>query len=219
MVQVASYPVILQLAGQRCVVIGGGRVAARKIIGLLEAGAEVAVISPQLDEALVKLATKGRIQVQQEVYQAGMLAALKPLLVFATTDSSAVNRQVVDEAQALKFMVNAADDATNSDFTNMATIQRGIITIGISTGGASPALSTHLKTQIESVVGEEYTQLAHWLAELRPLAIGQLATHADREAFWHRVINSSILEHLQQGDKGRARAELDRLWAEARQNL
>jgi siroheme synthase-like protein len=108
---------------------------------------------------------------------------------------------------------------SNSNFTNMAVVQRGSITIGIATGGASPALAAHLKTQIEAAVGEEYAQLARWLAELRSVVGSRLLTQAEREAFWQRVINSRILEHLRQGDEAQARAEFDQLWADAEQEI
>jgi precorrin-2 dehydrogenase / sirohydrochlorin ferrochelatase len=217
MCQASGYPVMLRLEGQRCVVVGGGRVAVRKVAGLLEAGAEVVVISPHFDTSLLKLAAEGLIQTQQNSYTPGMLMVLQPLLVFAATNSSEVNQQVVNEARSLNLMVNAVDDMSNSGFSSMAVIRRGSISIGIATNGASPALSAYLKTQIAAAVGEEYTLMAHWLAELRPLVSNKLTTNAAREMFWRSVVASPILEHLRQGDEALAHAELEKLWAEAEQ--
>ena len=127
--ETAGYPVMLSLEGKRCIVVGGGKIAARKVAGLLEAGADVLVISPHLEESLVMLAAEGRIQTQQSVYTPGMLAALQPPLVFAATDSHDVNQQVVVEAQLLNIMVTVVHDSGTSDFSNMATMRRGAITI------------------------------------------------------------------------------------------
>lgn len=217
MSEILGYPVLMRLEGQCCLVIGGGRVATRKVTGLLEAGAKVVVVSPQLDETLARLADDGRIQTQQCSYTPGILAALQPRLVFAATNSAEVNLLVVDEARALHVMANVADDGSRGDFSNMAAVRRGNITVAIATGGASPALASHLKTRIESVVGAEYAQLAQWLTELRPLVRSTLKSNAARENFWHSVVSSPILEHLRQGNQILARAELDQLWAEAEQ--
>ncbi len=209
-----GYPILMRLKGRRCVVVGGGKVAARKVSGLLEAGAQVIVISPQFDESLITLAAQGRIEARQTAYTSGMLAELRPLLVFAATNSAEVNQQVVDEAHTLNILVDAVDNADNSDFTNMAVIRRGAITVGIATGGASPALTAQLKARVSAVIGEEYAVLARWLAELRPLVQQRVLSETERAAFWREVLDSAVLDALRGGDETGARAIIDRLWAE-----
>jgi siroheme synthase-like protein len=209
-----GYPVLLRLQHQRCLVVGGGKVATRKVSGLLEAGAHVIVVSPQFDPALQSLADIGRIEAHATAYADGMIAQYRPLLVFAATHDPLVNQQVMREAAALNILTNRADNAETSTFTNMAAIQRDAITIGIATNGASAALSAHLRTRIAAVIGEEYVTLVRWLAQLRPLALQQIPDEQTRSAFWRAVITSPILDTLRAGDESRARALLDQLWAE-----
>jgi len=210
-----GYPVLLKLEGRHCVVVGGGKVALRKTRGLLEAGAKVSIISPQFDADLIALAREGHIELLTGEYAAGMLAQLRPLLVFAATNCTAVNRLVVEEAQTLNVLADAVDDSSDSDFTNMAVLRRGAITIGISTHGASPALSAHLKEIVARAVGEEYATLVWWLGEYRTVAQQQIGSENVRTAFWRAVLNSTILEQLRDGDETQARATLDALWSEA----
>ncbi|MFN8373182.1 MAG: bifunctional precorrin-2 dehydrogenase/sirohydrochlorin ferrochelatase [Anaerolineae bacterium] len=215
MMNTSGYPVLLKLEGRRCVVVGGGKVALRKTRGLLQAGAKVSIISPKLDAELMALVSKERIELLQSEYAQGMLAQLQPLLVFAATNSAAVNRLVVEEAQTLNMLAAAVDDSSDSDFSNMAVLRRGGITIGISTQGASPALSAHLKEVVAGAVGEEYSTLAEWLGEYRTLAQHKIHSENARTEFWYGVLNSTILEQLRDGDETQARATLDALWAEA----
>lgn len=213
-----GYPVLLHLRGQRCVVVGGGKVAARKVSGLLDAGAEITVISPVFEDALLTLAASGQLEIRQTVYQAGMLSDLRPLLVFASTNSREVNQRVVEDARTLNILVDSVDDASASGFTGMASFRRGPIMVGVATGGASPLLATHLRERAAAVIGEEYTVLAEWLAELRPLAIQEIADAEQRKAFWRAVLESPMLELLRADNHAEARTLLDRLWLEARQS-
>src|SRR5262245_8441570 len=137
MSETSGYPVLLKLDRRRCVVIGGGKVATRKVSGLLEANAHVIVVSPQVDATLSTLAAASKIEIRQTAYVSGILKELSPFLVFAATNDSAVNQQVVEEAHALNLLVDTVEDAAQSDFTSMARAHRGIITLGVATGGTS----------------------------------------------------------------------------------
>jgi siroheme synthase-like protein len=207
----SGYPIMLNLAGKRCVVVGGGQVAERKVTGLLEAGAAIVVISPQLTDNLTHLTERGAIDYQRGVFAAGMLANLRPLLVFAATDSSPVNRQVVSEAHELNILVNAVDSSEADEFNSMAVTRRGTLTIALSTGGTAPALLTHLRERIEAIIGEEYAILAEWMAAYRPLVKARVESGRDRRLLWHNILNSPILELLRQGDEAAARALLERM--------
>ena len=211
----ALYPVMLHLDGRVCVIVGAGAVAARKITRLIESGAHITVIAPVLHPALARLAGAGTITVRQTVYVPGMLAELNPVLVFAATDDPAANRQVVTEAQALGVLVNAADEQGERDFMDMAVVQRGDITIALSLGGAAPALAAHLRQVIEQAVGSEYATLAGWMAQARPLVQAALLTQPERAALWHRLVESSILDKLRQGDESGARQHFDQIMHEA----
>ena len=182
-----TYPIALNLRGRRVVVVGGGAVAARKVSDLLDAGAEITLISPTLHPDLAALGA--RIDVRLTVYAPGMLAALRPLLVFAATDSHEVNQQVAAEARELGILVNVADEGSEGDFATMATIRRGEITIGLASGGASPALTRHLRAALEGVIGMEYDTLARWLGDLRPLVRVQVTPEARRRDLWRAILD------------------------------
>jgi siroheme synthase-like protein len=210
-----AYPVMLNLEGRGCVVVGGGAVAARKVAGLLAAGAWVRVISPMLHPDLEQLVAENAITVRRTAYAPGSLFDLHLVLVFAATDSPALNLRIAEEARALGALVEIVDAGVDSDFQNMATIQRGPIIVGISTSGASPALAAHLRGRLEKTVGEEYAVLAKWLEEARPGVRNRIPVAADRAALWHRILDSTILDDLRRGDTLTARKNFESFVREA----
>lgn len=184
-----GYPVLLNLHHRSVVMVGGGRVAGRKVAGLLDAGACVTVISPALHPSLMK-----HVKAMQHIarsYQPGMLAELRPVLVFAATDTRRVNQAVADEAEVLGVLVNVVDDPTASGFSNMLTVQRPPLTVALATDGASPALAAQLKTRLEQAITEDDAVLARWLSELRPLVKACLQAQSEREQFWHALLAST----------------------------
>jgi precorrin-2 dehydrogenase/sirohydrochlorin ferrochelatase len=201
------YPLMLHLNGRSCLVVGGGKVAARKVEGLLQAGALVTVISPTLCSALH--AHIDSITFRQQLYTSELLGELRPLLVFAATDDAAVNARIVADARAQNMLVNGADD--EGDFMNMAVVRRGNITIGISTGGASPALAAHLRERLEAVIGEEYAVLAQWLGEARAQIRERIASQSQRAALWQAVIDSDVLDQLRNGNIEAARMIFEKI--------
>ncbi len=207
-----GYPILLNLRGRRVVVVGGGRVAARKVRELLSEEALITVISPALHPELCAL--DQHIGVRQEPYAPGMLEALHPALVFAATDSAEVNRQVVDEARTLGILVNTADDPHQSDFTNMATSRRGEITISVATGGASPLLAAFLRDLLDESIGDEYVALAGIMGELRPRVRTEVKAK-QRPRLWHTILASPALSLLRSGDEAGARAIIEALIAKA----
>jgi len=161
----AYYPMFLNISGKRCVVVGGGRVALRKVRALLEHRASVEVISPDLCPELIELAEGGQIDTSRRHYQPGDLR--KAFIAIAATDNSDINQQVVKEAQSEAVLVNVADDPKNSDFIVPSYAHRGEITIAVSTAGRSPALARKIRTRLEKELGDEYASLAHLIGEVR----------------------------------------------------
>jgi precorrin-2 dehydrogenase/sirohydrochlorin ferrochelatase len=187
-----GYPVMLNIVGKRCVIVGGGKVSARKTAGLLDSGAQVTVISPVLGPDLQRYANDGQIQWISRAYESALLTELRPFLVFAATDSPQVNRQVAQDADAISALVNIADDPTNSDFHNMLSVRRDPITVAFSTGGASPALAKRLKQRIEGVISDDYATITQWLGEIRPQIKKQFASQSDRAALYNAILDSDI---------------------------
>ena len=208
------YLIALNIADKPCVVVGGGKVATRKVEGLLSSGATVTVVSPILSEALRNYAEKSRISWIDEAYSEGILKQLKPLLVIAATDDRKINQQIVEDAKAIGAIVNDVSSQENSDFSNMATIRRDNLQIGISSGGASPALVRYLKAELLKVVDEAFGTLSTWLNDLRSRASESIEDEADRLALYQAILESDILALLRDGDTNSAKEAFDGIVAE-----
>jgi siroheme synthase-like protein len=174
--EVAAYPIVLDLAGWRCVVVGGGVVAERRVDGLLAAGASVTVVAPALTPALAALVGAGRLQHLARGYGAGDLAGFD--LAFAATDAGEVNAAVALEGRRRGVWVNAADDPAHCDFFLPALVRRGDLVVAVGTGGTSPALARTVREELERVLTADYATLAEIAAEARRelRAEGRVAT-------------------------------------------
>lgn len=159
------YPVFLDLRGRRAVVVGGGKVAERKVRALLRARAAVNVISPELTPRLVLLAAMKRITVTPREYQKGDLDRAR--LVFAATDDPSAQQRVREDAEAAGALVNLADDSRDSSFLVPASFAQGDLQVAISTAGASPALARRLRRQLQATVGNEYRAYLRFMREAR----------------------------------------------------
>jgi len=208
-----GYPILLDLNRRRCLVIGGGQVAARKVADLLDAGAEVILISPTLHPTLEALAE--RITIRSVGYRAGLVAEIQPFLVFAATNSPEVNQLVAAEGRLVGALVDSVDSSVASDFSSMAAFRRGLITVALATGSASPALAASIRQQLEDTIGPEYATLAQWLDDLRPTVTEHLASQTDRAQLWRTIVASPILNDLRQGNETEARQKLNELLTQA----
>lgn len=186
---------LVGLPSRQTIVIGGGAVAARKVEGLLEAGAQVQVISPQITPELQQMADSGHVEVLSRPYQEGDLE--NAYLAIAATDDPAVNRSVWVEAKRRGCLVNVVDDPQHSNFILPAVVRRGEISLAISTGGNSPALARRLRERIEQEIGPEYGVLAELLGELRPELIADFPEGKERLHAALRVVDSDILNIIQ----------------------
>lgn len=206
------YPVMLDLTGEPCVVIGGGRVGERKAAGLLAAGADVTVVSPRLTPRLSALAAEGRIRALLRPYAPGLAALAEARLVFAATDDAAVNKAVLAEARKLGKLANAADAPEASGFHVPAVVRRGRLTLAVATAGASPAVAAKLKRQLEAAYGEEYAPYLELLHELRGV-VQQRAAGAARSAHAadgaHGAVPAPAADGAH-GARGAARADIFR---------
>jgi precorrin-2 dehydrogenase/sirohydrochlorin ferrochelatase len=202
-----TYPIYLVgMERRRVVVVGGGSVAARKVEGLLEAGARVTVISPILTPELEALAEARRIAVIGRPYRQGDLAGA--FLVIAATSDPDVNQAVWRESEQCGCLVNVVDDPAHCNFITPAIVRRGEVTLAISTGGASPALARRLREQLEAQVGPEYGELASLLAELRPELRARYREEKARQEAAFRLANSDLLSIIKKKgmDEARRRA-------------
>lgn len=198
------YPVALELAGRRCVVVGGGVVAERRLAGLLAAGATVTVIAPTLTPALAALTAEGRIRHAPRAYRAGDLAGFD--LAFAATDAGDVNAALAAEARARGVWVNAADDPAHCDLILPAVVRRGDLTVAVSTGGTSPALARAVREELERHLTADYATLAELAAEARRelRAAGRVAD----AAAWRRALGPDVRRLIVEEGREAAKREL-----------
>jgi precorrin-2 dehydrogenase len=199
-VQDALYPVSLVVAGRRCVVVGGGKVAARKIAGLVDAGAAVVVIAPAVSAEIRAMS----VEVVERPYRHGDLDLA--WLAIAATDDPATNQQIFADGRAARVWVNAADDPDACSFTLPAVVRQGPVTVAVSTSGYSPALAGWIKDQIAAELGPEVALLAELLSEARDelKAAGRSTEGVD----WRRALDSDMLELIRTGRMAQARERL-----------
>lgn len=158
------YPVFLDLAGRSCLVVGGGAVAGRKAGVLLQSGARVTVVGPEVRQPLARWARQGRIRWVRRRFRASDLAGT--FLVVAATDDQAVNRQVFQAAQRRQQLVNVVDQPARCSFIVPSIMRRGALTMAISTSGVSPALSKWLRRDLTRRYGPRFarvlTRMQRW---------------------------------------------------------
>lgn len=194
-----DYPVNLILDGRRCLVVGGGNVAERKVFTLLESGAAVTVISPELSPNLEVWASTGRLIHCSKSFEKGDAAGY--MLVMCATDSPAVNAQAAAEAKQAGALVNVADTPALCDFTLPARLQRGSLSIAVSTGGRSPALARELRNELAGKYGLEYGDYLELAGRLRREWQESCASSEERCQRWNEVkgFDPEVLELLRQG--------------------
>jgi precorrin-2 dehydrogenase/sirohydrochlorin ferrochelatase len=174
-------------------------VAARKVEGLLAAEAQVAVISPVLVSELQSLVDSGKIDYFQRSYQEGDLEGA--YLAIAATDNVSTNHAVWTEAIRRGCLVNVVDDPQHSTFILPAILQRGDMSVAISTGGGSPALARRLRERLEKIIGPEYGILTELLAKLRPELKQSFSPGKARLQAALRIVDSDILHIIQSQGK------------------
>jgi len=202
------YPLFLDVRGKRCVVIGGGKVALRKVRTLLAHGASVKVISPDLCPGISPLVEAGKIEVIQREYQPGDLEGAFLAIAAASGDA---NKRVADDAKRTQTLINVADNPEQSDFIVPACLHRGNLTIAVSTAGKSPALARKIRTGLEKHFGEEYAALIGIIEEVRSeLKERAIKVRGDD---WQKALDLDILVSiLRTGQREKAKATLlDRL--------
>jgi uroporphyrin-III C-methyltransferase/precorrin-2 dehydrogenase/sirohydrochlorin ferrochelatase len=159
------YPVTLSLRGRRCLVVGGGAVALRKVLGLLEEGAQVTVVTPEAVADLEEQARSGRVILEKRAYRPG--DATGYALVLAATDQRDVNRRIFDDAEAAGIWVNVADDPELCSFHLPARVRRGPLEIAIASGGSAPFATRRLRQVLERRLGPEWGPWAETAARFR----------------------------------------------------
>lgn len=188
------YPIFVDLSGQPCLVIGGGSVAERKVVSLLDAQARVSVISPRLTRQLEAWAAELRIRTLRRTYQSGDLRGFR--LVFAATSDQALHRRLAAEADAAGVLLNVADRPAECSFIVPAVVAQGDLRIAVSTSGTSPAMAQKIRRQLSADFGPEYAQALQLLARIRERLTRERLSSQERQHRFHRLVNSPLLDYL-----------------------
>ena len=189
------YPVFLNLAGKRCVIIGGGAIAQGKIGGLLQAGCQITVISPDATPGIRQAAQRGDVTWLERTYQPGDLEGA--FIGVAATNVWHVNREIYEEAERLGVLLNVVDDPDLCSFIAPSVVKREPVTLAISTGGASPALARKLRETLAHAEALEWADLADVLAQARRI-VKEKRVAIDPER-WQCCITRGLLEMVQEG--------------------
>jgi precorrin-2 dehydrogenase/sirohydrochlorin ferrochelatase len=198
------FPVFLDLREKSCVVVGGGRVAERKVKNLLAAGARVKVISPKLTGPLACLKSQKKIVHYSRAYRPKDLGGA--FLTIAATDDRAVNERVFQEATACCIPVNVVDDPAHSSFIVPSLVKKKDLVVAISTSGRSPALARMLRQKLEKEIGPEYGRFLRLLGALRKKVIPQGLGQRRNQKIFRKLVQEDLLSLI----KGKKFQELDR---------
>lgn len=198
------YPVCLNITGKLCVVVGGGKVAERKVLSLLEAGASVRIVSPRLTDTLAELTENAagsaddrsecRFEWRERGYRQGDLAGA--LLVFAATDSKEVQDAVVRDAKRAELLVNVADAPDLCGFQVPSVVRRDDLTIAVSTNGKSPAVAAKIRRRLEERYGEEYAVLLRLMSILRDQVCAGSLNSTERKILFQKILHDDILQWI-----------------------
>ena len=189
------YPAFLDLKDKKAVVIGGGKVAERKVRGLIKAGACVKVVSPSVTAGLERLIDKGKISHVRRNYKKGDLKGA--FIVIAGTSSGETNKKVALDAGCL---VNVIDSPSDGDFIVPSVVKRGPLTVAVSTEGASPAVSRAIRKEIEKYYDKEFANYLRFVESVRKKAMREIKDAARRAKFFRSIASEEIFNTLR--DKG-----------------
>ncbi|MFA5632390.1 MAG: siroheme synthase CysG [Porticoccaceae bacterium] len=206
-------PLFHRIADRKCVVAGGGEVALRKVRLLLEAGAKVLVVAPQVCADLQALEESHTIQISRKTFHPNDLA-LASLVVSATNDQQ-VNEQVSRWARDRNIPVNVVDNPALCSVIFPAIVDRSPLQIAIGTGGAAPVLARLLRGKIEALIPAAYGRLAALAEKFRPRVKQELPNENDRRAFWEALFEGPAGEAALAGDESRAQRLLEQALSSA----
>jgi precorrin-2 dehydrogenase/sirohydrochlorin ferrochelatase len=193
-----QFPVNLNIRNRPAVIIGGGAIAARKCLLLLEAGARVTVIAPSIAPRLEELAGDARITCHRRPYAAGDLEGA--FLVFAATDDPAVNLAVAGEASDLGILADIVDAPERGSFTTPAVMHRGDLAIAVSTGGKSPALARRLRNDLARQFGPEYAGTLAILGAVREKLLTARGNTPYNKSILRALADANLPELIRQGE-------------------
>ncbi len=191
------YPISLNLENRLCLVVGGGRVAERKVLSLLECGAGVRLVSPAITGNLHKLALSGTISHIPDQYREEYLEGV--FLVIGATDSNGTNAKVSRDCMSRGLLVNVVDDPPRGNFYVPAVVRRGSLQIAVSTDGKSPLLARKIREQLEKAFPAGYEAVVEMIGELRDRVLRETKDAGEKERRLAALLDGEAMELLRKG--------------------
>jgi siroheme synthase, N-terminal domain len=191
---VKYYPLFLDITDRRCVVVGGGDVAERKVGRLLDFGASVVVVGKTLTPGLETMKKEGKINHIAADYDKAVID--DAFLVIGATDQDDVNAEISHDARGKGILVNIVDDPDKCDFVLPSLLRQGDLLVAISTGGKSPALAKKLRGDMEHIFGTEYQTLLEVMGQLREKLVAKGRSSDENRRMFESVVHSDILKHI-----------------------
>ncbi len=201
------YSMMADLTGRRCVVVGGGPVAERETLALLEAGAQGWVVSPTVTEPLVPLARDGRIRLEDRPYLRKDLRGT--FLIIGADPDPATNARVGREARDAEVLAHIVTNPKDGSFLIPSVIRRGELLVAISTAGRSPALARRIREDLERMFGAEYRRFLEIIRQVRERARTEVADPRARQMLLESAIASDLLDLVRKGDEAGIHRRVD----------
>lgn len=187
----AFYPIMLKLAGKKIVVVGGGKVAERKILGLIDTKANITVVAPEISSELQQLAKTGKIDWLTKTFSTEDIEGA--FMVFAATNDKELNQKIKESAKECP-LVTIADDPEGSNFQVPAKVERGKLTIAVSTGGASPTLARKIRDQFKQEFDERYGDYLNFLFEARQQIVKEVQDPLLKSKLLNQIVSPEFLD-------------------------
>lgn len=196
------YPIYLDVTGRNVTVIGGGKVAERKVRTLISSGADVTVVSPDLTQGLKGLLTVGKIRHIRRRYHKGDLDNMVMALI--ATDDRATNEEIASSIKETNILINIADMPDKSSFILPSIVERGDLIISVSTSGKSPALAKQTRKELERIFGKEYELFIKILGMVRRRLLENVRSEKKRRSIFQKLVKSDVLMFLKEGRRSEA---------------
>lgn len=190
------YPVCLKITGKKCLVVGGGGVAARKVKTLMECGAQVTVVTLAADDAIARLAKEKAITLHLRPYGASDLEGV--FLVIGATSDTELNFRISQDANRQNMLCNIADVPDACNFILPSVVQQGDLQIAVSTSGKSPAFAKHLRKELEQQFGAEYAAFLDLMGQIRRALLAQEHAPEAHKGLFEELIGAGLLDMIRE---------------------
>ncbi len=203
------FPFFLQLDKLPCLIVGGGDVAERKIDLLIKANADITIVSIDFTDYILELAKKNNIKCITQEYSDDLLKNKEYKFVIAATNNVSLNEEIALDCDKHNIIINVVDQPDICDFIFPSILERGDITVAVSTGGASPVLARVLRTKLETMVPSNYGKLAEIVSKNRIKVRNKMQKFSSNKIFWETMLNGKFLELVLAGKNEEAEVFLD----------